>query len=167
MESPFCNHVTLEPTGHWTQAMEQLFSLFPSNQILHTGCLSKLTSRKSSLQPTIWGRCLHGHPVVLHLSEESSRYWIVEERASAIFTHPALLKLTISCANLNETSIKSIKNCPRTPLRHLEIIECNIDAEGGLSTDKTRIGIRPQCPACDNLKLFMLRQLHKSFSFAD
>ena len=79
--------------------------------------------------------CSHGtcgsddlHAVTLHLSG-SERYWSIDEELSAIFLHPTLRGLTISCAELHQDALRWLQGTVRTPLRKLELIECNLTVE--------------------------------------
>ena len=66
--------------------------------------------------------------MTLHLSG-SERYWTIDEELSAIFLHPTLRGLTISCAELHQDALRWLRGTVRTPLRKLELIECNLTVE--------------------------------------
>lgn len=66
--------------------------------------------------------------VKLHLSRENARYWGIDGSNFTIFAHPTLRSLTLSCAHIPDNLTSMLRDRPRTPLRQLVLIECNIQS---------------------------------------
>lgn len=64
--------------------------------------------------------------MTLHLSRENSRYWAVDQEKAIIFCHPTLESLTLSCADIGNGVVEELKEKPRTPLKRLVTVECNL-----------------------------------------
>ncbi|KAF2133739.1 hypothetical protein P153DRAFT_372329 [Dothidotthia symphoricarpi CBS 119687] len=73
--------------------------------------------------PMLQSLTLHGHG-------PDNKMFVLERRAAAMFLHPTLRKITISCLNfdtdieLNDIPIEKHKS---TPLQSLTLIECNVN----------------------------------------
>lgn len=65
-------------------------------------------------------------PVTLHLSLEDKRYWPIDQSNAMLFAHPTLTSLKISCATLGNDVAPLLQDRPRTPLKQLILIECNV-----------------------------------------
>lgn len=63
--------------------------------------------------------------MTLHLSG-SKRYWIFDSQFVQILSHPTLINLTLSCAELHEDELHVLQQRPKSPLRKLTLIECNV-----------------------------------------
>lgn len=64
--------------------------------------------------------------VTLHLSLEDDRYWTVDQSKVMMFAHPTLESLKLSCATLKDDLVSLLQDRPRSPLKHLALVECNI-----------------------------------------
>ena len=50
----------------------------------------------------------------------------MENNLTAIFAHPTLQSLTMSCADIDGPFSEKVLSRPETPLKELELIECNV-----------------------------------------
>lgn len=66
--------------------------------------------------------------VTLHLSG-TKRYWTVDNELAALFGHPTITSLTISCVEIHEDGLERLTNVVKTPLEQLSFIECNLTTE--------------------------------------
>ena len=60
-----------------------------------------------------------------------SPYWTLDAQSIAIFLHPTLRELRLSCVNILDGVTSGIVDTHFTPLRNLTLDECNI-THGGL-----------------------------------
>lgn len=68
--------------------------------------------------------------VTLHLNGSLSPYWTPDARSLAIFLHPTLKYLRLSCVNISEDIFNEVSERSITPLQHLILEESNITHEG-------------------------------------
>lgn len=73
---------------------------------------------------------LTNNPVVLHLNGKESPYWTIGRRCLSIFLLPSLQKLTLSCVNIEDDVVESIRDRSFTSLKHLTLEESNITHQG-------------------------------------
>lgn len=59
-----------------------------------------------------------------------SPYWNFDPRSKAIFLLPALSHLKISCVNVLDDLAEGIGRVSFSPLKHLELEECNFTHKG-------------------------------------
>lgn len=69
--------------------------------------------------------------MTLHLTglRDRERYLDITTDLSPLFAHPSVQDLTMSCVNIYEAYTERILAMPRTPLKRLTLIECNIGLE--------------------------------------
>lgn len=60
----------------------------------------------------------------------ASPYWTFDERSKTIFLLPALQHLHISCVNILDNLAQGIDSVSFSPLKHLELEECNLTHKG-------------------------------------
>ncbi|CAK3903820.1 hypothetical protein DOTSEDRAFT_90064 [Lecanosticta acicola] len=114
IESPQCNNGDFEDEPTWRVMAEHIFS--PFHDAVRLAEIGEPSSRP-----------LHNlRELTLHLNGIDSPYWTPSGSSLAIFQIPTLQYLKISCVNILDDLAKQLQDKPRTPLKHLELEECNI-----------------------------------------
>ncbi|KAK4539132.1 hypothetical protein LTR36_001455 [Oleoguttula mirabilis] len=117
VESPLCNLDRWRDAHHeqWPETMRRLFA--PLRAAAGWTGLAVADRPLQNLRK-----------LTLHLNGSKDRYWdIGAGSTAAIFAHPTLEELTISCANLSDTAFSSVDNkAHQTTLKRLTLIECNV-----------------------------------------
>lgn len=122
IESPVCNYQHWRYDYNWKHLMasllEPLVEAVPGNPATQSfGALNERPLRTLK-------------KLTLHLNGDRSRHWAVDSAFAAIFMHPTLESLTISCAEILGKDFESFDHQPKTPLKHLTMIECFISHSG-------------------------------------
>lgn len=68
--------------------------------------------------------------LTLHWNGQGCRHWMLDGSFGAIFMHPGLTDLTISCVTIPDHALDNIEWEVRTPLQYLNLTECNIGHSG-------------------------------------
>lgn len=117
IESPACNSSRWHGDGNWPV-------LLP----LYIGLLQEAVPSpvlRPSLVPLQSLRSL-----TLHWNGCDRRYWSVVPLFTALFCHPSLEELTISCAIFTNAIGDLDLTYPKTPLKRLVLIECDLSIDG-------------------------------------
>ncbi|KAK4613749.1 hypothetical protein CLAFUW4_08715 [Fulvia fulva] len=117
-ESPECNSTDFEDEEEWQAMTDELFEPFEW--------------AVASISPTVHTRPLQKlKKFTLHMNGADSPYWTIDSRSIALLLHPSLTHLRMSCVNILDNILEDVHQKEKTPLKHLELEECNI-THGGL-----------------------------------
>lgn len=118
MESPCCNSERWRTDLEWKDLMEHMLQPL-IEAATHDSCTSGALSPLQGLKK-----------LTLHLNGDQTRYWTIEHSIGALFAHPTLEELTLSCTSVPDHALDDFKHYKKTPLRQLTLIECNVTCDG-------------------------------------
>ncbi|KAL8788285.1 MAG: hypothetical protein Q9195_007382 [Heterodermia aff. obscurata] len=146
IESPWCNHSAVS-TEVWDDALESYAQTFRDASLLANSYEARPNQPLARLQSC-----------TLHLSGAQTRLWPLNQ-AAALFLHPSLRELTISCADGHEANIDIPFETYRgsTLLQQLTFIECDISVA-------TMESILSLPSALQSLDITSCRSLHRSWN---
>ncbi|EME42774.1 hypothetical protein DOTSEDRAFT_90064 [Dothistroma septosporum NZE10] len=117
-ESPECNSNSFEDEEDWQEMSNNFFEPFQR--------------AVASIAPLVHARPLQNlKSLTLHMNGPESPYWTIDDRSIGLVLHPTLTYLKMSCVNILDNILEHVHQTEKTPLKHLDLEECNI-THGGL-----------------------------------